>query len=281
MTSPRVELAFARSPALVGALHLWPLPGSPLWDAGGRPGIAEIEAAVLRDAERYLAAGCEGLIVENFGDAPFFKRAPLEAVACLTRCARAVVELAGEVPVGVNVLRNDGAAALACALAAGARFVRVNVLSGAAVTDQGLIEGEAAALLRLRASLGAGPGGASPIAILADVHVKHAQPLAGGALSDAARDTALRGLADGLIVSGVATGSAPDPARLAEVRAALPETPLWLGSGLSVANCAQLVPYLTGAIVGSAAKVDGLATNAVDPARAAELVAAFRAAGAR
>lgn len=281
---PRVALPFAERPALVGAVHLSPLPGSPLWEAAGRPGIEAIVSAALRDAERYLAAGCAGLIVENFGDAPFFKRAPLEAVTCLTRCARAIVELAqaaGGVPVGVNVLRNDGAAAIACALAAGARFVRVNVLSGAAVTDQGVIESQAADLLRLRAHLGAGPSGAHPIAILADVHVKHAQPLAGGALADAARDTALRGLADGLIVSGVATGAAPDPARLAEVRAALPDTPLWLGSGLTHHNCATLVPLLDGAIAGSAAEEEGRAGNPVDPARASALVAAFRAAAGR
>ncbi|MBL4848771.1 MAG: BtpA/SgcQ family protein [Planctomycetes bacterium] len=264
--------------ALVGVVHLQPLPGSPLWEAAGRPSLESIVARALSDAEAYLAAGFDGVIVENFGDAPFFKRAPLETVACLTRCARAVVEAAGDAPVGVNVLRNDGQAALSIALATGARFVRINVLSGAAVTDQGLIEGEAATLLRLRAQLGAGPSGASPIALLADVHVKHAQPLAGGSLTTAALDTAKRGLADALIVSGAGTGFAPSPERLREAREAVPETPLWLGSGLSVENCAQLAPLLSGAIVGSAAETEGRAGNPVDPARARAVLSAFRAA---
>jgi len=261
--------------ALVGAVHLQPLPGSPLWEAAGRPSLEAIVARAVSDAEAYLTAGCQGVIVENFGDAPFFKRAPLETVACLTRCARAVVEAAGSAPVGVNVLRNDGHAALAIALAVGASFVRVNVLSGAAVTDQGLIEGEAATLLRLRAGLGAGAGGANPIALLADVHVKHAEPLAGGSLTTAAQDTAKRGLADALIVSGSGTGYAPSPERLREVRAAAPETPLWLGSGLTVENCAELGPLLDGAVVGSAAEVEGKAGNPVDPARAKAVVEAF------
>ena len=218
------------------------------------------------------------MIVENFGDVPFFKEAPPETVALLTRCARAVVEAVGETPVGVNVLRNDARAALACALASGARFVRVNVHTSAAVTDQGLIEGRAAETLRLREALGAGPGGPHPLSILADVHVKHASPLAATeTLLDAARDASDRGLADGLILSGVATGSAPEPAALSEVRNALPEACLWLGSGLNPANAASLVPHLDGAIAGSAAEREGRAGNPVDPARAAALVAAWRA----
>lgn len=273
--SPRVPLPFVGPRSLVGAVHLQPLPGSPLWEAAGRPTLKALVARAVSDAEAYLAAGFDGVIVENFGDAPFFKRAPIETVACLTRCARAVVEAAGGSPVGVNVLRNDGHAALAIALAVGARFVRVNVLSGAAVTDQGLIEGEAATLLRLRASLGAGPNGGTPIALLADVHVKHAEPLAGGSLTTAAQDTAKRGLADALIISGSGTGFAPSRERLEEARAAAPETPLWLGSGLSVENCAELAPLLGGAIVGSAAEVEGRAGNPVDPERARAVVEAF------
>lgn len=59
------------------------------------------------------------------------------------------------IPVGVNVLRNDGKSAMAIALCTGAQFIRVNVLAGAMVTDQGLIEGIAYELLRYRRMLGA------------------------------------------------------------------------------------------------------------------------------
>ena len=58
---------------------------------------------------------------------------------------------------GINVLRNDAQAAMGIAAASGASFVRVNVLSGAMLTDQGLIEGQAAELLRLRRQLEALP----------------------------------------------------------------------------------------------------------------------------
>lgn len=266
---------------LVGVVHLPPLPGSPGWVADGRPDVDALVERAVADAEAFLQAGFDGLFVENYGDAPFFKKVAPETVALVTRCALEVVRRAGGRPVGVNVLRNDAHAALSCAVAAGARFVRVNVHTGAAATDQGVIEGEAASTLRLRDHLGASPGAAHPVAILADVHVKHARPLVPDDLGRAAKDAAERGLADALIISGSATGEAPDPAALREARAAVPDVPLWLGSGLTPEGCAALVPWLDGAIAASAARRDGRAGRPVDPSRAAALVEAFRRSAAR
>lgn len=263
---------------LVGVVHLPPLPGSPGWVAEGRPTVEDLVERVRADAAAFLTAGFDGLFVENYGDTPFFKVVPPETVALVTRCALEVVRLAGDRPVGVNVLRNDAHAALACAVAAGARFVRVNVHTGTAATDQGLIEGQAAATLRLRDHLGASPGTPAAVAILADVHVKHARPIVPEDLGRAVSDAAERGRADGLIISGSATGEAPDARALREARAAARGVPLWLGSGLRPEGCAELVPWLDGAIAASAARQDGRAGRPVDPARAAALVAAFRAA---
>src|SRR4030095_691239 len=50
---------------------------------------------------------------------------------------------AARLPLGINVLRSDGVSALAVALAAGARFIRVNVHVGAGLTDQGILQGGA------------------------------------------------------------------------------------------------------------------------------------------
>src|SRR5690606_17768928 len=136
---------------------------------------------------------------------------------------------------GINVLRNDSLAALAIAVATGARFIRVNVQVGVYATDQGLIEGRADQTLRLRRRLGAAPpdtradqegagsssavtftagraeGAQRAVAIFADVHVKHARPLSCTDIAEAAQETAYRGRADALIVSGTATGK---PTRL-------------------------------------------------------------------
>ena len=109
------------------------------------------------------------------------------------------------------------------------------------------------------------------------MHVKPARPLSATDIGQAAADASLRGLADALIVAGVATGHAPDPTAFMAVRKAVPDARLWLGSGLTVESCAVLAPYLDGAIVGSAAQEGGKAGNPVDPARARAVAEAFRA----
>jgi len=95
-------------------------------------------------------------------------------------------------PVGLNVLRNDGRSAIAIASCVKAQFIRINVLTGVMATDQGLIEGEAHQLLRYRRELG------SDVKIFADVLVKHARPLSDPNLTVAVKDTIERGLADAL-----------------------------------------------------------------------------------
>jgi uncharacterized protein len=250
----------ARRP-IIGMVHLRPLPGSP-----GHDGMATVLDAALRDADALATGGVDAVLIENYGDVPFHPDAvPPETVAAMARVV-AAVRGGIDLPVGVNVLRNDARAALAVAAATGARFIRVNVHTGAMLTDQGWIAGRAHETLRQRASLRA------DIAILADVLVKHAVPPAGMDAAQAARDTWERGRADALIVSGAATGSAADPARLQEVRSAVPAAPLLIGSGVTAANAADLLTHADGAIIGSAFQRDGRAGGAVELRRVQALL---------
>ncbi len=132
-------------------------------------------------------------------------------------------------------------------------------------TDQGPIIGRAADVLRLRRDL------APDVAIMADVFVKHATPPPGLRLEDATRDLAGRGGADVVVVSGSGTGSAPDLERVRTVKRAASDTPVYVGSGASVANAAEMLAVADGCIVGTATKPGGETTNAVDP----ELAKAF------
>lgn len=254
---------------LIGALHLAPMPGDPM-HAGG--GFADVERAALEDARAYLAGGIRSVVVENFGSAPFEKgdstsRLPPHAVACMTSAVRAVRELG--LAVGVNALRNDARSALGIAAATGASFVRINVHVGAYVTDQGLIEGEAARTLRYRRELGA-----ESVALLCDVRVKHAAPLVDRPLADEVHDLVDRGLADALVVTGAATGIAADRERVDAVRATCGGRPVFLGSGLTLANATALLPGCAGAIVGSSLKRGGEVRAPVDADRVAALVRA-------
>jgi len=252
---------------VIGMLHAPPLPGAPRY--GGD--FAAVERAVLRDAEALAEGGAHALMLENFGDAPFFPgRVPTHTATHLTALALAVRRVSG-LPLGINALRNDGLSALAVAAAAGAAFVRVNVLTGARVTDQGLIQGIAHDLLRYRRELDA------DVRIVADVAVKHSAPLADFSLQDEVKDAVQRGLADVLVVSGAGTGQPVDPARLTAVKAAAGTTPVWLGSGVTSESLVQLAPHADGFIVGTAFKRDGVPTTPVDPARVRTMLEAWRA----
>lgn len=266
MTQKEFQELFRAERPLIGMVHLGPLPGAPRF--GG------CFAAVLRqarsEAEAMAGSGFHGLLVENFNDVPFYpQRVPPETVAAMAVAVREVVNAVG-VPVGVNVLRNDGAAAMAIAAAAGAAFVRVNVLTGAMVTDQGLIEGQAHELLRLRRSLGV------PVRLFADVLVKHAQPLGVVPLTQAAEETATRGLADALIVTGAGTGKPADLDEARTVRAAVAGIPILLGSGVTAASVRVCLEAADGVIVGTDLKQGGRADAPLDRARVGAFLAAAR-----
>lgn len=252
-------------PLLIGVVHLLPLPGAP----DPSPGLAAVEERALADAAALQAGGADGLIVENYGDAPFAPgRVDPWTVAAMTRIALAVRRACPGALLGVNVLRNDARSALAVAAASGAAFIRVNVHTGAMVTDQGLITGQARETLLERNRLGA------QVAVAADVLVKHAAPLAPISVEEAARDTWTRGRADALIVTGPATGQPVDPVHLRRVRDAVPEATLWAGSGLdpdTVGTCRSLVD---GAIVGTWLRGGDLSAP-VDPARVRAMRAAL------
>ncbi len=253
---------FGPGKAFIGVIHLPPLPGSPRWAGALSPVLEQAE----REARTLEQGGANGIIVENFGDAPFrIGRVEPETVAAMTR-AVALVCRTTSLPVGVNMLRSDALSALAVAVAAGARFIRVNVHYGTLAADEGLVTGEAFATLRRRRLLAADQAGAE-VAILADVLVKHAVPLGEVDLGLLARETAYRGLADGLIVTGPVTGLPAEPADVALVRRAVPDRPLLVGSGVDAANAARFLDHADGAIVGTSLKKDGVITNPVDLAR--------------
>jgi len=253
---------------VVGVIHLPALPGSPLGES--TRALPAIEDRVRRDAAAYAEAGADAVILENFGDVPFGPgRVDAHVVAIMTRLALAARAESG-LPHGVNVLRNDVLSAVSIAAASAGSFVRANVYIGAALTDQGIIQGGAEAVQALIRRLDAA------IAVWADIDVKHAVQIAPRPLSDLAEDAVERGLAAALIVTGRATGAAAADADLAAVRAAVPGTPLYAGSGVTAETAPAMLRHADGVIVGTAAKVDGLVTNPVDVDRVRRLVTAVR-----
>lgn len=257
---------FKTQTPIIGVVHLLPLPTSPRWGGSLKAVIDRAE----REAAALASGGVDGIIVENFFDAPFTKNQVDPAVvSAITVVVQRIQNLVTQ-PIGLNVLRNDGKSAMAIASCVHAQFIRVNVLTGVMATDQGLIEGEAHQLLRYRRELG------SDVKILADVLVKHARPLSSPNLTVAVKDTIERGLADAVILSGWATGSPPNLEDLELASAAADGTPVFIGSGASVDNIATLMQAADGVIVSSSLKRQGRIEQTIDPNRVATFVEAAR-----
>ncbi|MEM6424604.1 MAG: BtpA/SgcQ family protein [Cyanobacteria bacterium P01_D01_bin.128] len=257
---------FKTSTPIIGVVHLLPLPTSARWQGN----LSAVMARAEQEATALASGGVNSIIIENFFDAPFAKErvdpAVVSAMSLIVQRLKQLVSL----PIGINVLRNDGRSALGIATCVDAAFIRVNVLTGVMATDQGLIEGQAHELMRYRRELG------SSVKILADVLVKHARPLGSPNLTTAVQETIHRGLADGVILSGWATGSPPSLEDLELAKAAAGEVPVFIGSGASWDNVSRLIPAVDGVIVSSSLKRKGQIYQPIDPIRVSQFVEAVR-----
>ncbi|GGD23558.1 BtpA/SgcQ family protein [Aureimonas glaciei] len=243
-TKSAEQTGLAVAQPLVGVVHLRPLPGAPRFDGD----TGRLVAQAVSDAEALAEGGVDAVMIENFGDTPFFSTVvPRETIAWMTRVGmeiRARIAL----PLGVCVLRNDGRAALAIAHAIGASFIRVCILGSPRVTDQGLIEGDACNLLRDRARLGA------EVRIWADVNIKDSYALAPSySLDRDAADLVARSHADALIVTGAATGLSIQDSHLTLLHGKV-GVPVLVGSGVTERSVGGLVGQCDGFIVGTALK---------------------------
>ncbi|MFN7021156.1 MAG: BtpA/SgcQ family protein [Phycisphaerales bacterium] len=255
--------------ALIGMVHVGALPGTP---RGGMPveelcRRAAVEAKVLADA------GFDALIVENMHDRPYVhgRKGP-ETVSVLTRVGMAVKAAAPSLPMGFQVLSGGNREAIAVALAVGGRFIRCENFVFAHVADEGLLErAEAGPLLRYRRDIGA-----AGVRVYADLKKKHASHAITSdvSLAEAAEAAEFFG-ADGVIVTGIATGKPTSLADVKEVRRAT-RLPLLVGSGVTPESVAPLLEHADGLIVGSFIKKGGVWTGAIDPARCRAIVKARR-----
>jgi hypothetical protein len=257
--------------ALVGVIHAGALPGTP----SARLEVDALVASALEEARLYRSAGFHGLVLENTNDRPYLKGSVgPEIVAALTAIAREV-RRASPLPLGVQALAGANREALAAALASGACFVRVEGFVFAHVADEGLIEASAGELLRYRRAIGAGG-----VRVFADIKKKHsAHALTADVDIAETAHAAEFFLADGVVVTGTATGRPTDPGEVAAVAQAV-ELPTLVGSGITPENIGAY-PAADAFIVGSSVKRGGLWSEPLETARLEALVRAFERLPAR
>ena len=253
-------------PALIGMIHVGALPGTPRSSkpVGDLANMAVGEAKVLADG------GVDAIMLENMHDMPFMnRRVGPEIVAAMTAICAAVRQ-AVSLPLGVQVLAGANCEAIAVAQAAACQFVRCEGFIFSHVADEGLMaEADAGPLLRYRKMVGA-----QDIAIIADVKKKHSSHAVTEDidLAETAKAACWFG-ADGVIVTGTATGEPTRPQDVAAVAKAV-DRPVFVGSGVTPENVTTLAAHADALIVGSYLKRDGHWENEPDPKRIAAMVAA-------
>jgi len=252
---------FKHNKPIIACIHLMALPGSPLY-AGNMTAIYD---KALEELDIFKHSGVDGIIIENFRDKPFYPdKVPAETIAAMAGIGREIVKQTN-MPVGINILRNDAEGALAIATAIEAHFIRVTSHLATVVSEQGLIYGTSYKTLRLRKALD------SQVFIFADVDVKHTVPLAPLGLDINTQALCQHGLVDAVIVSGKATGIEVNYKDL-EIVKQNSSVPVFIGSGVTPDNINKISDLADGFIIGSYFKQQGKANNAVEASRVINLI---------
>lgn len=260
-----IESLFGVKRALIGVLHLQALPGTP----GHRLDVPSIASVAVDEARVYRDAGFHGLIIENTHDRPYLKSSVGPEIVAAMSVVGTEVRRAVELPLGIQVLAGANTSALAVALACGASFVRVEGFVFAHVADEGLIEASAGNLLRYRRTIGA-----EHVGVFADIKKKHSAHAITADVDIAETAKAAEFFAvDGVIVSGVATGTPAEPCEVAAVANAV-SVPTLVGSGITAENIGAYA-NADALIVGSSIKEAGIWSNTMDVERTRALVRAF------
>lgn len=249
------EKMFKAKIPVIGVVHLSPLPGSPCYDGTS---VKEISEQAIKRAKAMTENGIDGIIVENFGDKMFLKKVGPEVVAVMTYIAKEIKESVS-VPIGMCVLQSDAIAGIAISKAVGAEFIRVPYYTETYIVDAGMMESIAAETLRYRKFL------ESDVKIFADVHIKHSYPLSQRPIEYAAEDAYYRGLANAIIITGRKTGGETEVNDVVRVKKALPEVPLVVGSGVTIENVDNYLPYIDAIIVTTGLNKGGGVENEPDP----------------
>lgn len=271
--------------ALIGMVHFRPLPGSPDFRVpsdGVTPtsgatlmkALDQIEECALADARALKEGGADVILMENMADLPYLRgHVDPETVAVAAILARSVKRECA-LPCGIQLLAGANREALGVAAAAGLQFIRAEGFAYGHLADEGWMNACAADLLRVRTAIHA-----ESVKVFTDIKKKHSShactsDLSLGAMAHGVQFCA----ADGLIVTGAATGCPTSPEDLDEVRTAVPDMPLLVGSGVTPEQIPVLAKKCDGLIVGTWIKKDGNWRNPVQKERVQRLRDALDAA---
>ncbi|XP_015437262.1 PREDICTED: uncharacterized protein F13E9.13, mitochondrial [Dufourea novaeangliae] len=243
--------------SVIGMVHVAALPGTPLYSHNTKKIIDD----AVRDAAIYRDYNVDGILVENMHDIPYVKAKNLspEITAMMTRVCTEIKRILPEnIPCGIQILAGCNKEAIAVAKAADLQFIRAEGFVFSHIADEGFIDACAGSLLRYRKQVDA-----NDILVFADIKKKHSSH---AVTSDVSLSETVKAaeffLADGIILTGTATGNPASTTELKEIKKTA-KGPILVGSGVTINNIENYVSS-DAIIIGSHFKVNGVWSNAVD-----------------
>ena len=254
---------FFEAKKIIGMIHVHALPGTPKNDKS----FDEIISIAVREAKIYQDCGIDAIMLENMHDVPYLNReVGPEIVASMTAVAREVKQSV-DLSCGIQILAGANQAALAAAQAAGCEFIRAEGFVFSHIADEGLMNADAAELLRFRKKIGA-----EHIAVFTDIKKKHSSHAITGdiSISDFTKAAEFF-LSDGIIITGKSTSENAEISELKEAREST-KFPILIGSGITNENVSEYWNSADGFIIGSHFKENGDWQNDVSENRVKDFV---------
>lgn len=248
MGSARKWDTLGKQKAIIGMVHLGPMPGTPFYEEGG---YAAVKERAIADAVALYRGGATGCLVQTIDQVYSTKdEADPARIAGVANIVHEIARATGPTfQIGVQLLRNAIRASLAVAKVSGGSFLRCGALVGTTMTGDGLMDANPLAVMSYRRQLNA-----MDIKLIAEVYSMHFKALDGTSPAEIAKN-AVRAGAD-----AVSLGDPDEQVTLEmirDVRQALPDTPIFLAGYSNHENAARLLPAVDGAFVGTSLEKSG------------------------
>ncbi|RKE95382.1 BtpA/SgcQ family protein [Ichthyenterobacterium magnum] len=248
---------------IIGMIHVQALPGTPKH----KYTIKQVIEMALEEARVYKKAGIDAILIENMHDIPYIKNGVGHEISSIMSLVAYLIKQETNLPIGMQILAGANKEALAAAQTASIDFIRAEGFVFGHVADEGYIDAQAGELLRYQKQISA-----TSIAIFTDIKKKHSSHAITQDVSllDTAKAAAFF-LTDGLIVTGSHTGHSASINDLNHLKDNI-DSPIIIGSGITIENISNYLPLCDAMIVGSHFKKQGHWDNDLSYDRVAEFM---------
>ncbi len=250
------ELFHTKKP-VIAMCHLLPLPGDPNYDEEG--GMKKVVERARKDLFALQNGGVDAVMFSNEFSLPYLTNVESVTIAAM---GRVIGELMSDIkiPYGVDVLW-DPYKTFDLAVSVDAKFVR-EIFTGVYASDFGIWNTNYGDVIRHKKAVNA-----SKIKGLFNIVPEAAKYLADRDIESISKSTVFNNNPDAICVSGLVAGEETDTQILKRVKDTIPNTVVFVNTGVNIKNVEEQFKYADGCVIGTHFKRNGEFYNEVDEER--------------